>query len=51
VLLELGLWETLDQLAGKEIAGRACHPSELAGTEDVWKDAETVRKAARGLDL
>ncbi|GAB1319619.1 hypothetical protein MFIFM68171_09829 [Madurella fahalii] len=51
VLLEIGLWDTLDSLSGQDIAARACHPSVRPTKEDVWKDAETVRKAAKGLDV
>ncbi|KAK3294272.1 uncharacterized protein B0H64DRAFT_183381 [Chaetomium fimeti] len=58
VLLELGLWETLDRVGGGEVAGRA--PVVGAGgviggggvgEEGVWMDVETVRRAARGLDV
>ncbi|KAK3896542.1 hypothetical protein C8A05DRAFT_39915 [Staphylotrichum tortipilum] len=53
VLLELGLWDTLDNLSGREIAARA---PEVGGAgrvdkEGVWLDAEVVKKAARGLDV
>lgn len=51
VLLEIGLWETLDSVSGQDIAARACHPSVWPAKEDVWKDAETVRKVAKGLDV
>ncbi|KAL2019836.1 hypothetical protein VTK56DRAFT_9098 [Thermocarpiscus australiensis] len=50
VLLELGLCETLENLCGRDIAARARHPGADQSEEDVWKDAGTVRKAAKGLD-
>ncbi|KAG7287309.1 hypothetical protein NEMBOFW57_006818 [Staphylotrichum longicolle] len=58
VLLELGLWETLDAVSGREIGLRAplvADVEELGGVvvgeEAVWKDAEVVRRVARGLDV
>ena len=68
VLLELGLWETLDRVGGGEVAGRAVPVvvgtggdggggSAVGGSvvgvgeEGVWMDVETVRRAARGLDV
>lgn len=57
MLLELGLWETLDAVSGREIGLRAplvADVEELGGVvgeEAVWKDAEVVRRVARGLDV
>ncbi len=61
MLLELGLWETLDGVCGREIAGRAPLVGEIllleagegnGGDEErVWKDVEVVRRAAKGLDV
>ncbi|KAL2131112.1 hypothetical protein VTI74DRAFT_5546 [Chaetomium olivicolor] len=54
VLLELGVWETLDNVCGRDIAMRAASAGEGSRVEvvadEVWKDAETVRKVAKGLD-
>jgi hypothetical protein len=50
VLLELGLWETLDCVSGKDIAARACHPTIQAADEDIWLDARIVSEAASQLD-
>ncbi|KAK4154534.1 hypothetical protein C8A00DRAFT_32659 [Chaetomidium leptoderma] len=66
VLLELGLWATLDNVCGQDIGRRAPLADAAANAavkesaaggvvvvaeKDVWKDAETVREAARGLDV
>ena len=54
MLLELGLWETLDTGAtcgGREIAARACRPGEVPAAADVWEDVDAVRKAAKKLDV
>ncbi|KAK4032236.1 hypothetical protein C8A01DRAFT_50932 [Parachaetomium inaequale] len=55
VLLELGLWETLENVCGREIAARAPLVGDYikrgVTEEEVWADAETVRRAAKGLDV
>jgi len=63
VLLELGLWTTLDHLGGREIPTRVYHAlaavenrggGELSGKEVedlVWKDVDTIRKATKGLEV
>ncbi|KAK4098276.1 hypothetical protein N658DRAFT_499512 [Parathielavia hyrcaniae] len=65
VLLELGLWETLDQASGRDIALRASNAAAAAAgdpllvdrraaaqveREDIRKDAEVLEKAAARLD-
>ncbi|KAK4126420.1 hypothetical protein N657DRAFT_643202 [Parathielavia appendiculata] len=60
VLLELGLWETLDHMEGEDIALRAPLVGEVGESmevvmfekeEEVCKDAEVVKKAAKRLDV
>jgi hypothetical protein len=55
VLLELGLWETLDQLEGKDIALRAPLVSEfregMVDKSEVYRDYEVLERAAKRLDV
>jgi hypothetical protein len=61
VLLELGLWETLDQMEVRDIALRAPGVGEVAkeGREgvvvvdkgEVYRDYEVLERAAKRLDV
>jgi hypothetical protein len=55
VLLELGLWETLDQLEGRDIALRAPLVSEfregMVDKSEVYRDYEVLERAAKRLDV
>ncbi|KAK4226756.1 hypothetical protein QBC38DRAFT_392697 [Podospora fimiseda] len=50
ILLELGLWDTIENLDKKDISVRGYHPGVVPKVEDIEKDGETVRRATRGLD-
>ncbi|KAK3987612.1 hypothetical protein QBC44DRAFT_383111 [Cladorrhinum sp. PSN332] len=50
VLLELGLWDTIENLEKKDIAVRGYHPGVVPKVNDIERDGEVVRLAAKGLD-
>lgn len=50
VLLELGLWDTVENLEKRDIALRGYHPGVVPLVNDILKDADAVANATKKLD-
>ncbi|KAK4188319.1 hypothetical protein QBC35DRAFT_208831 [Podospora australis] len=50
VLLELGLWDTVENLEKRDIAARGYHPTVVPSVNDILKDADVIAAAAKKLD-